>query len=73
MIAMLALASIGGGYDTVQEVVDARSNTMPGQLIDVGGHRLHLNCTGSGAPTVVLVPGAGGMSLSWVDHAGRRP
>ena len=68
VIAMLALASIGGGYDTVQEAVDATSNTMPGQLIDVGGHRLHLNCTGSGAPTVVLEPGAGGMSssLGWI-------
>ena len=68
VITMLALASIGGGYDTVQEAVDARSNTMPGQLIDVGGHRLHLNCTGSGAPTVVLEPGAGGMSssLGWI-------
>ncbi len=68
VIAMLALASIGGGYDTVQEAMDARSNTMPGQLIDVGGHRLHLNCTGSGAPTVVLEPGAGGMSssLGWI-------
>ena len=30
---------------------------MPGQLIDVGGHRLHLNCTGSGSPTVVLATG----------------
>ena len=30
---------------------------MPGQLVDVGGHRLHLHCTGSGSPTVVLEPG----------------
>jgi pimeloyl-ACP methyl ester carboxylesterase len=35
---------------------------MPGQLIDVGGHRLHLHCAGSGSPTVVLEPGAGGIS-----------
>ena len=32
---------------------------MPGQLIDVGGHRLHIHCTGSGRPTVVLEPGLG--------------
>jgi pimeloyl-ACP methyl ester carboxylesterase len=37
-------------------------------LIDVGGHRLYLNCTGSGSPTVVLEPGAGLMSsdLGWI-------
>jgi pimeloyl-ACP methyl ester carboxylesterase len=41
---------------------------MPGQLIDVGGYRLHLHCTSSGSPTVVLEPGAGEMSsnLGWI-------
>jgi len=40
-------------------------------LIDVGGHRLHLRCTGSGGPTVVLEPGAGAMSsaLGWITPA----
>jgi pimeloyl-ACP methyl ester carboxylesterase len=44
---------------------------MPGQLIDVGGHRLHLHCTGSGSPTVVLEPGGGAMSsnLGWITPA----
>src|ERR1041384_8141211 len=44
---------------------------MPGQLVGVGGHRLHLNCTGSGSPTVVLEPGAGEMSsnLGWITPA----
>ena len=44
---------------------------MPGQLIDVGGHRLHLSCAGSGSPTVVLEPGAGEMSsnLGWIAPA----
>jgi pimeloyl-ACP methyl ester carboxylesterase len=62
VLAVLALASIGGGYQTVREAADARAHTRPGQLIDVGGHRLHLSCTGSGSPTVVLEPGAGGIS-----------
>ena len=48
-----------------------RPALMPGQLIDVGGHRLHLSCTGSGTPTVVLEPGAGEMSsiLGWIAPA----
>src|SRR5512132_2666503 len=71
VIAMLALASIGGGYQTLGEAADAKAYPMPGQLIDVGGHRLHLSCTGSGTPTVVLEPGAGEMSsnLGWIAPA----
>src|SRR5215211_1564406 len=44
--------------------IQQRNSTEPGddQLIDVGGHRLHLSCTGAGMPTVVLEPGAGEMS-----------
>ena len=40
----------------------------PGQLVDVGGWRLHLNCTGSNKgrlPTVVLESGAGDFSFDW--------
>jgi pimeloyl-ACP methyl ester carboxylesterase len=71
VIAVLALASIGGGYQTLGEAADAKAYPMPGQLIDVDGHRLHLSCTGSGTPTVVLEPGAGGMSssLGWITPA----
>jgi pimeloyl-ACP methyl ester carboxylesterase len=71
VIALLALASIGGGYETVREAADAEAYPMPGQLIDVGGHRLHLSCTGAGTPTVVLEPAAGGMSssLGWIAPA----
>jgi pimeloyl-ACP methyl ester carboxylesterase len=71
VIAILALASMGGGYETVREAADAKAYPMPGQLIDVGGHSLHLSCTGSGSPTVVLEPGGGGMSsvLGWIAPA----
>jgi pimeloyl-ACP methyl ester carboxylesterase len=71
VVGVLALASIGGGYETVREVTDARAYPAPGRLIDVGGHRLHLSCTGSGRPTVVLEPGAGAMSsaLGWIAPA----
>jgi pimeloyl-ACP methyl ester carboxylesterase len=71
VIAMLALASIGGGYETLREAADAKAYPMPGQLIEVGGHSLHLSCTGAGTPTVVLEPGGGGMSsmLGWIAPA----
>ena len=68
LLTVLALASIGGGYETVRESIDATAYPPPGQLIDVGGHRLHLNCTGSGSPTVVLEPGLGEVSagMGWI-------
>jgi pimeloyl-ACP methyl ester carboxylesterase len=37
----------------------------PGRLIDIGGQRLHLNCTGRGSPTVVFENGAGDFSFVW--------
>jgi pimeloyl-ACP methyl ester carboxylesterase len=71
VIGILVLTSVGGLYETVGEALDAQSYPMPGQLIDVGGHSLHLNCTGSGSPTVVLEPGSGEMSsnMGWIAPA----
>ena len=71
VLAVLMVASVGGGYEAAREYLDVSAYPMPGQLVDVGGHRLHLYCTGSGSPTVVLEPGLGGASsdLGWVAPA----
>src|SRR5687768_16773159 len=61
VMALMALVAVAGGYETVAGALD-EDFPMPGRLIDVGGHSLHLNCSGSGSPTVVLEPGAGGTS-----------
>jgi pimeloyl-ACP methyl ester carboxylesterase len=40
----------------------------PGKLVDVGGWRLHLNCTGearASQPTVILEAGKGDFSVEW--------
>jgi pimeloyl-ACP methyl ester carboxylesterase len=37
-----------------------------GKLVDLGGHRLHVNCTGKGAFTVVVEDGLGDFSFDWV-------
>jgi pimeloyl-ACP methyl ester carboxylesterase len=67
VLAMLALAALGGGYETVSAATDAEP-AMPGQSIDVGGHSMHVHCAGTGSPTVVLQPGGGEMSASmgWI-------
>ena len=36
-----------------------------GKLVDLGGHRLHVNCTGTGSPTVVVENGLGDFSFDW--------
>jgi pimeloyl-ACP methyl ester carboxylesterase len=61
----LVLAGVGGGYETVQEQVDRSTTAMAGHLVDVGGHRLYVHCTGSGSPTVVLVSGLAETSTYW--------
>lgn len=38
---------------------------MPGQLVDIGGYRLHINCQGTGSPTVVMDAGLTEPSLTW--------
>ena len=65
VIASLAIASIGGMYETAARAHDRNAYPAPGTLYDVGGHRLHLNCTGTGSPTVVLEHGLGATSAGW--------
>ena len=65
MAVVLGLALLGAGYESVMEDADGRAYPPPGQLVDVGGHRLHLHCAGTGGPTVVIEAGLGDWSASW--------
>jgi len=38
---------------------------MPGRLVNIGTHRLHLWCEGSGSPAVILEAGLGAYSIDW--------
>ena len=37
----------------------------PGRLIDIGTHRLHISCQGTGSPAVILDAALGASSVSW--------
>lgn len=65
LAVLLGLTLAGYIYEPVAEKADARAYPPPGQLVDVGGYRLHINCTGSGSPTVVIEAGLGDWSTSW--------
>jgi pimeloyl-ACP methyl ester carboxylesterase len=58
-------ASAGAIYERVAARRDLAATPPPGQLIDVGGHRLHLWCAGSGTPHVILETGLGGSTVGW--------
>ena len=74
VIATLLLVAVGGAFATVSAATGRTSQTAAGQMIDVGGHRLYIECTGSGSPTVILQAGLGASSSSWATIApnGRR-
>lgn len=71
IVGAIGVAAVGGAYQTIGAANDASKVSMPGRLVDVGGHRLHLSCTGSGSPTVVVEAGGGAMAanLGWVTPA----
>jgi pimeloyl-ACP methyl ester carboxylesterase len=62
---IIVLAASGATYQAIMAAGDTKRYPPPGQLVDVGGHRLHLYCVGEGSPTVVLDAGLGAFSLDW--------
>lgn len=62
---LIGLVGLGAGYEAIMASGDATRYPAPGQLVDVGGYRMHIACMGSGSPTVVLNSGAGGFSAEW--------
>jgi pimeloyl-ACP methyl ester carboxylesterase len=65
LVLGLGLILAGTIFESLTEASDIRAYPPPGQLIDMGGYRLHINCTGSGSPTVVIEAGLSDWSASW--------
>jgi len=77
-MAWLACAAAASLFPMV-EAANAQSDSAPaigedqrmlpyieiGQLVDIGGRRINLNCTGAGGPTVILMAGIFSWSLVW--------
>jgi pimeloyl-ACP methyl ester carboxylesterase len=54
LVAVAALALAGAAYQSIATARDRRAYPPPGQLVDVGGYRLHIFCIGEGSPSVIL-------------------
>jgi len=67
LTAVLTLAATGASWQAIASRRDRRRFAPPGDLVDVGDHRLHLLVTGepTDAPTVVLEAGMASMSANW--------
>jgi pimeloyl-ACP methyl ester carboxylesterase len=66
VVVLLALAVAGAIYQAIATELAERAYPPPGEMVDVGGYRLHINCVGQGSPNVILDAGSGGMSAQWV-------
>jgi pimeloyl-ACP methyl ester carboxylesterase len=62
---VILLALLGATYQSIGARVDAERSPEAGRLIDIGGYRLKLNCTGRGSPTVILEAGLGDGLIEW--------
>ena len=65
LLLVLVLAAGGSLYENISEARDRRFNPMPGQLVNVNGRKMHIDCIGTGTPTVILDSGLGDGFLSW--------
>lgn len=64
----IVLGILGFLYETVASRSDWDRYPPPGELVDIGGYKLHIYCTGtpqSGLPTVILAAGGGNASPDW--------
>src|SRR5690349_11272731 len=68
VVVLLVLMLAGAWYESAAEAADARAYPPPGQMVDVGGYRLHIDCVGSGSPTVVIDAGLGDWSATWSNR-----
>ncbi len=65
LIVVAILACAGAVYQHAANAWYRYHNPPPGQLVDVGGYRMHLDCTGRGSPTVILESGLADTWLAW--------
>lgn len=71
MMALLVAGAAGLEAQHVWQEWDRHKHPAPGALADVGGYHIHVNCIGTGKPTVLLEAGAGEWSLHWLPVMAR--
>jgi len=64
-VVIVVILFAGATYQGVATALERREFPAPGHMIDVGGHQLHIYCTGDGAPAVILEASGMSPSAAW--------
>jgi pimeloyl-ACP methyl ester carboxylesterase len=64
-LVVLSLLALGGAAGTLMAATSSNPTPASGRTYLANGHRLYLNCVGSGSPTVVLFSGLGEWTPNW--------
>ena len=62
---LLILMAFIAGASCGQTIAQDSSYPPRGLLVDIGGRKMHILCSGKGSPTIVLVAGGGAFSIDW--------
>ena len=65
MLVIIALLAAAAVYQFMKSRQEKQRYPPPGEMVDVGGYRLHLHVMGSGQPTVILDAGMVSFSSNW--------
>jgi pimeloyl-ACP methyl ester carboxylesterase len=65
VLQMIILGTWSAPGHADERSTEAKNPAAPGKLIDVGGYRLHIHCTGEGQPAVVFLYGGGAYSVDF--------
>jgi len=85
-LAFVLAAALAFTYEQIGRWQDSQHRYRIGRAVDVGGHSLNIDCSGSGSPAVILESGGGGYggygwrivqsevakftTVCWYDRAG---
>jgi pimeloyl-ACP methyl ester carboxylesterase len=66
-VVILSAAVVAGSsaYNAIALYRFWTANPPPGAFYSINGHRMHMNCTGSGSPAIILESGLGNDALIW--------
>src|SRR5258705_1628932 len=65
IISVGLIVAAGAVFQFAMAQWDSHRYPAPGKLVDIGGLRLHINCTGVGSPAVIMEAGPNDSSLIW--------